>query len=117
MAGWGEYDTADSGDVFEGVFEEHEAHVGEVVVVLTETFLDVGFEFFVGDLVVESFGGNTVGEVAEDEVLGFVLVEVPGEVVFGETLFDDFEHVFAVYFEVFVVNETVAVGSFGLVDE
>lgn len=72
-----EHDTANSRHMLQRVFEKHQPHVREIIIILSQAFLYMWLQFLVGDLVVKPFGGNSVREIAENEVLGLVLVEVP----------------------------------------
>lgn len=86
MTGRGLDNTGDLADVFDGIFEEHQAHVGVIVVVLLQGILDVMFQFIIGHQVVETLTADSLGEVTEDEVFGVLGLEVALEVELGEAL-------------------------------
>lgn len=71
-------DSADSRDVFECVFEEHESHIRIEVVIFIQCFLNVELQFvvLVGHLIVESFSSNALVEVAEDQLFRVVLLNI-----------------------------------------
>jgi hypothetical protein len=86
MSGGGLDNSGDLADVFDCVFEENQSHVSVVVVVLLKSVLDMEVEFVVGHEVVLSFSGNTLAEVAEDELFGVGGLEVSLKVKLGEGL-------------------------------
>ena len=70
----------------------------------------------VQDLVILLITRDTLGEVAEDQVFGVLLLEVLGEVVLGEGLLDDVTHELLVGGDVLVGDQSIAVGSFTFMD-
>jgi hypothetical protein len=112
----GDDDSADFANVFHGVFEKNEAHVGEVIVVFLEGVIQVLFKLFVGHLVVNSFSSDAVNEVTENKILLVLLLEVSREVVLSKRFLNQIKHYAFVKNDVFVSHQSVAISSFRFVN-
>lgn len=112
----GHHNSGDPAHVFHGILEEHQVHHGIVVVVTSQTLLNVGEQFLVWHNVVKSISSvHSAWEVTENQVLRIVW-EITVKWISWERFLQQFEHEGIIFSKVIRWNQSISVGSLGLMD-